>query len=73
MDHEEATFAERLREVMKKKAVTQEQLADRIGVGQPAISLMLQRACRPQKRTVFRLAEALGVSPDELWPNIKEQ
>jgi lambda repressor-like predicted transcriptional regulator len=71
MDREEATFAERLCDCMKKNGVTQEQLAEQIGVGQPAISMMLQRACRPQKRTVYRLAEALGVSPEELWPNIR--
>jgi len=48
-------------------------LAEKIGVGQPAISMMLQRQCRPQKRTVMRIAEALGVSAEELWPNTKEQ
>lgn len=69
MDREEASFAERLRDLMKNKAITQEQLADKLGIGQPAISMMLQRTCRPQKRTVFRLAEALGVTAEELWPN----
>jgi plasmid maintenance system antidote protein VapI len=73
MDREEASFAERLRDLMKKKEVTQEQLAAKLGIGQPAISMMLQRTCRPQKRTVFRLAEALSVSPNELWPNIEGQ
>jgi lambda repressor-like predicted transcriptional regulator len=68
MDREEATFAERLRDAMRERGVTQAQLAEKIGVGQPAISMMLQRECRPQRRTVTRLAEALGVSPDDLWP-----
>lgn len=67
---QEAAFAVRLRDVMVSKNVTQEQLAERIGVGQPAISMMLQRNCRPQKRTVVRIAEALGISPDDLWPGI---
>lgn len=48
--------------------MTQDQLAEKIGVGQPAISMMLKRQCRPQKRTVQRLAEALGVAAEELWP-----
>jgi transcriptional regulator with XRE-family HTH domain len=48
--------------------MTQAQLADKLGLGQPAISMMLQRNCRPQKRTVVRLADALGVAPEELWP-----
>jgi transcriptional regulator with XRE-family HTH domain len=53
---------------MDKAGLTQEQLAEKIGVGQPAISMMLKRQCRPQKRTVQRLAEALGVAAEELWP-----
>jgi lambda repressor-like predicted transcriptional regulator len=68
MDREEATFAERLRAVMKSRDVTQVQLAERIGVGQSAIAMMLQRQCRPQRRTVTRMAEALGVSAEALWP-----
>ena len=72
MDEDESVFAARLRACMAEKAVTQADLADKVGVGQPAISMMLQRSCRPQKKTVMRLAEALGVSAKDLWPNIKE-
>lgn len=68
MEHEEAAFADRLRELMDRQGITQEQLAEKLGVGQPAISMMLQRNCRPQKRTVQRLAAALGVAPEDLWP-----
>jgi len=71
MDREEATFAERLRDLISRKRLTQEQLAARIGVGQSAISNMLNRQCRPQKRTVLRLAEALAVKPEELWPGLQ--
>lgn len=73
MDSEEAVFADRLRNAMNAKGLTQSRLAEAIGVGQPAISMMLQRDCRPQKRTVIKLAEALGVAPDELWPNLKDR
>lgn len=67
MDREEACFAERLRDLMQKRGVTQTQLAEQIGVGQSAIAMMLQRQCRPQRRTVARIAEALKVRPEELW------
>lgn len=70
MDKEEAHFAERLREVLEARGVTQVQLAERIGVGQPAIAMMLQRECRPQRRTVVRIADALGMTPQELWPGL---
>ncbi|MHB1033250.1 MAG: helix-turn-helix domain-containing protein [Pirellulales bacterium] len=70
LDAQEGTFANRLRATMQAKGWTQEKLAERTGVGQPAISNMLNRQCRPQQRTVRRLAEALEVSPEELWPGI---
>lgn len=68
MDREEETFAARLRIAMENKGITQEELAEKIGIGQPAISNMLNRQCRPQRRTVVRLADALGVTPGDLWP-----
>jgi lambda repressor-like predicted transcriptional regulator len=72
LDAQEATFAERLKNAMQSLGWTQEKLAERTGVGQPAISNMLNRQCRPQKRTVRRIAEALGVPPEQLWPGITE-
>lgn len=68
MDRQEATFAERLSAVMEQKGVTQAELAAKVGVGQPAISMMLNRSCRPQKKTVRKIADALGVPPETLWP-----
>ncbi|CAN5393101.1 hypothetical protein BH10PLA2_BH10PLA2_27930 [soil metagenome] len=66
----EETFAERLKELMATKQISQQELAERIGCSQPAISQLLSRVCRPQKRTILKLAEALSVHPSELWPDI---
>ena len=71
MDEEEANFAKRLRQLMETEGLTQAQLADAVGIGQPAVSMILNRSCRPQRKTVLRFAEALGVSPDHLWPGIQ--
>ena len=68
LDLEERTFAERLEAFMRERGVSQHDLASRIGVSQPAISLMLKRQCRPQRRTVSRIAAALGVAEHDLWP-----
>lgn len=68
MDMEEETFAQRLRQLMDERKLNQESLAAKVGIGQPAISNMLSRQCRPQRRTVLRFAEALDVSPEEVWP-----
>lgn len=69
MDAEEATFASRLDALMREQGVTQTALAERVGLHQSAISMMLSRDCRPQKRTVTKLAAALNVEPATLWPN----
>ena len=69
MNAEEETFAERLRTAMDSHGISQAELAAKIGVGQPAISNMLNRECRPQQRTVQKLAMALGVAPEDLWPS----
>jgi transcriptional regulator with XRE-family HTH domain len=53
---------------MESNGLTQAELAAKVGVGQPAISMMLNRSCRPQKKTVRRIATALGVTVEELWP-----
>ncbi len=70
LDSQEAAFAEKLRELMKARAMTQSELASRIGCTQPAISQMLKRECRPQRKTVLGLANALNVHPRELWPDL---
>lgn len=68
MDQEEAAFAERVEALMQARGVTQSELASRVGIGQPAISMLLARKCRPQQGTVEKIAEALEVSAQDLWP-----
>jgi transcriptional regulator with XRE-family HTH domain len=53
---------------MKKHGMTQAELAEKTDVNQPAIANMLSRECRPQRRTIAKLAAAFGVEPEELWP-----
>lgn len=69
MDRQEKTFAERLRAAMARKGITQAELAAKVGIGQPAISMMLNRTCRPQRKTVQKIAAALGIGAEELWPS----
>jgi predicted XRE-type DNA-binding protein len=68
MARQEAAFSANLRQLMKERGLSQKTLAGMIGVGQPAISMMLSRECRPQRATVDKLAQALGVSARDLWP-----
>lgn len=71
MDSQESSFADRLRELLQKRNITQQELGERAGCTQSAISKMLNRNCRPQKKTIFKLAAALGVEPTELWPDLE--
>jgi transcriptional regulator with XRE-family HTH domain len=70
-DSQEATFAERLRKILEEKNVTQEELAVRIECTQSAISKMLSRNARPQRKTILKMAQALHVQPTDLWPNME--
>jgi transcriptional regulator with XRE-family HTH domain len=67
LDAEEESFAERLKDLMADRGLTQTDLGKMIGVGQSAISNMLNRNCRPQQRTAVRLATALDVPVESLW------
>ena len=71
MDTQQTAFAARLRALMEAKHISQQDLASRVGCSQPAISLMLNRRCRPQKKTILKLADALNVNPNELWPDLE--
>lgn len=72
MEKEEAGFSERVSVLLEKRNMTQRDLAAGVGIGQPAISMILSRNCRPQKRTVEKIAKVLMVSPEELWPGFKD-
>jgi len=68
MDEEESKFTDRVQAIMKMRGMNQAALADACSMGQSAISNLLSRGNRPQRRTVEKIAAALGVSPNEIWP-----
>jgi lambda repressor-like predicted transcriptional regulator len=68
MDHQEEQFVERLSRLLAERQITPAELARRIGVGQSAVSMLLSRKCRPQPRTLGKIADALGVRVEDLWP-----
>jgi lambda repressor-like predicted transcriptional regulator len=68
MEEEERMFAANLVRLLEEKNISQAELARRVGVQPSAISMMLSRRCRPQRRTVEKMAQALAVDLRELWP-----
>jgi DNA-binding XRE family transcriptional regulator len=73
LDREESLFAANLKRVMKERNLTQAELAERVGLSQPAISMLLAQKYRPQRRTVRLIAQGLGVEPGDLWPGVSAQ
>lgn len=68
MQRQQEHFTERVGALLQEHKMTQADLAAAIGVGQSAVSMLLSRRCRPQRRTVERIANALRVSVSDLWP-----
>lgn len=69
MNAAELRFADKLKNLMQRRNMTQAALAQATGVGQSAISMMLNRNCRPQRRTLEKLATGLKVPLHKLWAN----
>jgi transcriptional regulator with XRE-family HTH domain len=56
----------RLLELRRRKLLSQRELAARAGVARATINNIEQGKLRPHPRTLRKLAEALGVPPEEL-------
>ena len=59
-------IGDKLRETRKRALLTQQQLADKSGVGITTIVRIERNQVEPQARTIRKLAEALGAEPHEL-------
>lgn len=55
----------RIKELLKEKGVTAKELAERIGISQPAMSFAING--NPTVETLEKIASALGVSVIELF------
>ena len=60
------TFAEKLYQLRKQKGLSQEQLADELGVSRQAISKWEGGTCLPETEKLAQLSDFLGVSIDYL-------
>lgn len=59
-------FAQNLRSLREDKSLTQEEMADRMGIRQPQYSALERAQNSPTLATVERAATALGVTCEEL-------
>nr|PZN36534.1 MAG: XRE family transcriptional regulator [Bacillota bacterium] len=58
----------RLRELREQKGLSRNQLAKLVGCSREAIRLLERGRRSPRYETARAIAQALGVSPDEIWP-----
>jgi transcriptional regulator with XRE-family HTH domain len=65
-------IGERLRETRKRKLLTQEQLAERSGVGVATIIRIERNQVEQRGSTIRKLAGALEVEPDELVRRVED-
>jgi transcriptional regulator with XRE-family HTH domain len=61
-----AIFGEALQELRQNQGLTQDQLAERAGTERSHISALERAEKGPALATIFKLAEALGISAAEL-------
>lgn len=59
-------FGTWLKEALKDKGWSQRHLAERIGMGQSAISKTISGKTKPTAELVIRIANAMGESPERL-------
>ena len=64
-------FGQRLREQRIKHGLTQEQLAEKIGVSRQSVSKWEQGISDPSTSNLFALAKLFGVSVEELLKEVE--
>lgn len=59
-------LAKIIRRTRRQKGLTQQELADKMGVTQPYVSKLEKGDCMPEFKTINRLAESLGIDKEML-------
>lgn len=59
----------RIREVMKKKGITQKELAEALNIDQGSLSKIINEKKDITLKTARRISDALGFGLDYLWPD----
>ena len=59
-------IGDQLRDLRKRRLLTQEQLAEQLGCGDRHLVRVERNQVEPRGSTIRKLAEALGVEPEEL-------
>lgn len=66
LSDKQMAWPEKVKHLMRKRGMNQEQLANASGVSKPSVSYCLHLNRRPDQDIVSRFAQVLGVPPDDL-------
>ena len=66
MNYDESMLGRRMKLLMTARGMTQGQLADQCGINDATVSAYVNGSMTPGIDKVWRIAEALGVTPNEL-------
>ena len=61
----------RIKQVLASKGVSQKSLSDKLGVSVVTVNFWCNQKSQPSLKTLFDIANALEVSPDELIQTVK--
>lgn len=63
----------RLKEILKEKSITGRELAEKIGVSQPAVSDIANGKSFPRPELLLQIADALNVDVKDLFYSTKDK
>lgn len=66
-------FSERLKELRKQAQLTQVDVAEKLGISQPAYASWERGAKKPTQENLVKIAQVLNVSVDYLVGNLEEK
>lgn len=66
-------FAQVLRQLRQKENLTQEELADRVGVSTSFVGMLEVGTRIPSMEMLFRVAYALGIRPSEIVEAMEQE
>lgn len=72
LDRNDSAFAERLKYLMQQRGLSQYQLAHLSGLSESTISKYINSDTKPNFNSILALAEALMVSPKDLFDLVKK-
>lgn len=64
-------FAESVKTILSERGLSQDDLAERLGIRQSTLSELISGKFKPQPKTLKKLADALECTIHDLWGNTK--